>query len=407
MLRLLFVTGSLVHGGAERHTITVMNRLAERGHDCHAVYVKDDASQLMRIDRHRIGSVHCLHAERFLGRRALGDFAAYLARLRPSAIIAANGYALMYASLARRAAGCRAPLVATFHSTAILGLREQIKTLIDRLFFWQAHCTVFVCERQKRYWLRRLLGSRRNMVIHNGVDTGHFRDQGGPEARLALRRAYGFAEDDYVVGIPAVLRPEKNHLQLVDAAALVCAAGIPLRILMIGDGPQRNAVEVRSRTLGVDTRIRITGFVEDVRPCLSICDAVVLCSLSETFSLAALEAMAMGKPVIHSDVGGAAEMVFPERNGYLFTVGSTEELADRLLLLADRHRAARMGGVARGLVEARFSEGTMIDRYEDMLVALCANHPDAAATTPAHAVGRAGGTLGNEVERGADSHENV
>jgi len=78
VLRLMFVTGSLEHGGAEHHAVTLMNRLAERGHECHAVYVKPGGDQLARIRLRGAGTVHCLDAERFFDRRALSNFAAHL-----------------------------------------------------------------------------------------------------------------------------------------------------------------------------------------------------------------------------------------------------------------------------------------------------------------------------------------
>lgn len=377
MLRPMFVTGSLVHGGAERHSITVMNRLADRGHDCHAVYVKNDPSQLSRINRQEGDAVRCLHARRFLDFAAVDDFTRHISRVRPSVIVAANGYALMYASLAQQRSGLPIPIIVTFHTTQLFGIKEHFKMLIDRPFFWRATRAVFVCEMQKRYWLKRGVGSRSNMVIYNGVDTEYFRDRSSPDDRLALRQTAGFSGTDYVVGIPAVLRPEKNHLQLVDAVAELRSRGVPARVLMIGDGPLAGAVEIRRRTLGVEGDVHITGFQQEVRPFLAACDVIVLCSLSETFSLAALEGMAMGKPVVHSNVGGAAEMIFPGCNGYLFPPADTRSLVDRLAMLADRRVSIAMGADARALVEANFSETVMVDRYENALLDVCA-HPAAA-----------------------------
>lgn len=85
MPRVMSVTASLTHGGAEGHAITLVNRLAERGHECHAVYIKSDAGQLDRLHLRDGGSVKCLSAARHLDRRALADFAAHIARIRPSA----------------------------------------------------------------------------------------------------------------------------------------------------------------------------------------------------------------------------------------------------------------------------------------------------------------------------------
>lgn len=369
-LRPLFVTGSLGHGGAERHAITLVNRLAERGHDCHAVYIKSGAGQSDRLRLREGGSVNCLDAVRYFDRRALADFATHIVRIRPSVIVAANSYALMYSWLALRLSRLRVPLVVTYHSTRLLGAKEQLQMLLYRLFFWAADCSVFVCEKQRRHWFRRAVFSRRNEMIYNGVDTEEFSDRSSPDERARLRSALGFSGADYVVGISARLSPEKNHVQLVDAVARLRGMGIPARVLMIGDGDLREVIESRARELNVEHDVAITGHQQDVRPYIAVCDAMVLCSHTEAFSLAAIEAMAMGKPFVHSDVGGAAEMIRPGENGLLFPVGDTGALVDCLAQLADRGQRERMGSNARARMEALFSETTMVDLYEQLLLDL-------------------------------------
>jgi glycosyltransferase involved in cell wall biosynthesis len=173
------------------------------------------------------------------------------------------------------------------------------------------------------------------------VDTEAFRDRWGKEGRRALRASLGFSASDYVIGLSALLRPEKNPLQLVDAVAALRGSGIPARALIIGDGEMRGAIRDRASSLGVAGDIVITGLQQDVRPYVAACDAMVLCSFTEAFSLAAIEAMSLGRPVVHSDVGGAPEMIVPGRNGF-------------------------------------FSERTMVDRYEQLLLAIC------GAATPVH-----------------------
>src|SRR5262245_61610950 len=150
MARLVFVTGSLAPGGAERHAIALMGRLAERGHQCHAVGVKGMAGPGTRLrprgggrPRHA-GPRRSLKARRYLDLRALRDFAAQLSRIDPSAIVAANPYALMYSWLALRLARLRAPLMVTYHSNRLLGTKERLQMMLYRLFFRTAACSVFV-----------------------------------------------------------------------------------------------------------------------------------------------------------------------------------------------------------------------------------------------------------------------
>lgn len=366
-MRPLFITGSLVHGGAERHAITLANRLAERGHECHAVYIQDDASQRERLTLRGPCTVRCLEATRYFDASALARFARHIATLRPTVLVAANAYALMYGALAARAAGLRVPTAVVWHSTKLLSLKEQLQMLAYRPFFWSADCAVFVCERQREYWRRRGVFGRSNEVIYNGVDVEHFQSTCSAEDRRALRAALGFAEGDLVVAMSAVLRPEKNPLQLVEALAMLRGMQVRARGLFIGDGEMRPAIEARARALGLESDIVITGLQQDVRPFLSACDTLVLCSLTEAFSLAAIEAMALARPVVHSDVGGAAEMIRSGRNGFLFPVGDTRALAEKLALCAERELRERLGLRAREIVEAHFSERAMVDRYEQAL----------------------------------------
>jgi glycosyltransferase involved in cell wall biosynthesis len=364
-VKILFLTGSLVHGGAERHTITLANRLAERGHECHAAYVKDDPSQLGRYSG--MASITCLEAGRYLDSAALGRLKALINTVNPTHVVAANAYALLYASLAMRAAASPAPLAVTYHTTLLRNAKEWLQMLYYRPFFWSADWLVYVCEAQARHWRRRQLFARRTEVIYNGVDLAHWT----PRAAQPLRKLLGFADEDLVVGMSAVLRAEKNPVQLVEAVARARSRGIPARALFIGDGPMRPAIEARAGALDIAEHVLITGLQQDVRPLVAACDATVLCSTSvETFSLAALEAMALGRPVVHADIGGAAEMVRNGREGFLFPLGDTPALVERLAALADPALRSRMGAQARASVEARFGESAMVDRYESGLLKL-------------------------------------
>jgi glycosyltransferase involved in cell wall biosynthesis len=375
-MRLLFVTASLTHGGAERHTVTLVNRLAERGHECHLAYIKEDASLLPAL--RGAASVTGLRARRYLDFQALKQLQ-QLAR-RAEAVVAVNQYPLLYASLVRG----RVPLAMTFHSTFLRSTRERLQMLAYRPLFWNADCTVFLCEAQRRHWRRRAVYGRASVVIYNGIDTGHWRAAPAHE-EAAVRRVLGFAPDDYVVGMAAVLRREKNHVELVRAVHELRRRGIPARALMIGDGETRPAVESLARRLGIETHVSIIGLQHDVRPFLGACDVVALPSLTETFSLAALEAMALGRPVVHAEVGGAAEMIRHGHDGLLFPVGDRAALVERLAALAQRDVRRGMGARAREAVETRFSERAMVDRYETTLSELVPRRKDGNLRKPAGA----------------------
>src|SRR6202171_4966690 len=96
-----------------------------------------------------------------------------------------------------------------------------------------------------------------------------------------------------------------------------------------------------------------------------------VCSRTEALSLAAIEAMAMAKPLVHSQVGGATELIEPGRNGLLFPPGDTAALVDCLQRLVDRSTQLMMGRAARVKAEVAFSEKLMVDGYEQLLLEVC------------------------------------
>ena len=133
---------------------------------------------------------------------------------------------------------------------------------------------------------------------------------------------------------------------------------------LIGDGPLRAQLERDIDALGLRDRVRISGFVQDVRPLVAACDAMAITSTTETFSMAALEAMALGKPMLMTDVGGAGEQVCHGHSGLLVPVGDVEAVADGLAQWLDPARRMAMGRRAQAAVRASFDLDTMVRGFE-------------------------------------------
>jgi glycosyltransferase involved in cell wall biosynthesis len=147
-------------------------------------------------------------------------------------------------------------------------------------------------------------------------------------------------------------------------------ARVDAHLVIAGDGPLHNYLARRAVELEVADRVSFVGELDDVRPVLTALDVFVLPSIAvESFSNAALEAMAIGRPVILSDVGGAREMIDDGVEGY---VVSRTELAARLpaliaALYADRRKRQAMGQAARRRAETRFSVAAMADAYRELI----------------------------------------
>ncbi|HVQ45972.1 MAG TPA: glycosyltransferase, partial [Gemmatimonadales bacterium] len=141
---------------------------------------------------------------------------------------------------------------------------------------------------------------------------------------------------------------------------------MPATLIMIGDGPERMDAENEARELGVDTDVRFLGRLDSVASLLQGSDLFVLPSQTESFGLAALEAMACGSPVVASRAGGLPEVIDDGLNGILEPVGSVEAMGRRaveLLRDAERHEAMRQAALAKA---EQFSADRIVPMYESL-----------------------------------------
>jgi glycosyltransferase involved in cell wall biosynthesis len=370
----MLLVSDLGFGGAERQTVQLAHLLADR-FEVVLGYLKADnltvraqSPTAARIRRDRLKAVVCLDVRRRIDGPAVRKLAQTIETHDVQAVLCANTFPLLYAQLAR--CRLRRPLrvVEVYHTTLIESRAARLKLLSFRPLFWLSSQLVFVSEAQRRHCLRRALWARRVSVIHNGVDVGHFSPAALPPSTPGR---YGFGAEDRVVGLCAVFRPEKAHGDLLEAVAALKARGAGWKALLIGDGPTRPAVEATIARCGLEDDVRITGYLDDVRAAVMACDVIALVSTSiETLSIAALEAMALGKPMLMSAIGGAAELVEPGVNGYLFPAGDVNALAQCLQAMADRSLCTRMGRAARQRVERLFSEDAMRARYVELIEGL-------------------------------------
>lgn len=194
-------------------------------------------------------------------------------------------------------------------------------------------------------------------VIHNGVDPGPF--GGPPDARLRTTLT-GDRHRPLVLTL-ARLAPQKGLDTLLAAARLVPEAVFAVA----GDGPERGALEAQAATLGLADRMRFLDHRRDVAALLDACDVFALPSLFEGLPLAVLEAMAAGKPVVASNIGGTDEAVLDGVTGLLVPPSDARALARAIReVLGDPSLARRLGAAGRSRVHAEFSARRMVSAVE-------------------------------------------
>jgi glycosyltransferase involved in cell wall biosynthesis len=185
-------------------------------------------------------------------------------------------------------------------------------------------------------------------------------------ARARARTLLGVGEEELVIGCIARLAAEKDHDTLLQAFALLSRRVPKARLVLIGTGPLERAIRERCGSLGLGDRVRLLGARNDVGELLSGLDVVALTSVREGLPLSLLEAMAHGRAVLATQVGGIVELL-AEGAGRLVAPGDVHACADELENLArDPALRAALGARAHARVAARYSEARMISAYVEL-----------------------------------------
>ena len=233
--------------------------------------------------------------------------------------------------------------------------------VLDRWLARRTTHLVAVSQQVKAFYEAHGVGRGRWRVVYNGIDSSLAR----PRGRRAAYQALGIGTTEPVVGWIGRLVPAKAPEVFLDAVARAAKTLPALKVLVVGDGPSRAAVEAHARRRGLEQSIRFTGVRQDVPELLAGMDALVFSSEREGLSMAMLEAMTSGVPVVATRVGGTPELIEDGVSGLLVEPGRPEELAGRLLeLLQDRTRAEQIRQAARARVEREFSLRAMVEAHE-------------------------------------------
>jgi glycosyltransferase involved in cell wall biosynthesis len=360
----LFLLNSLSSGGAERQVLSLLNRLDTQAFSLSLAYLKPQTQLLAALRTERLDAVLSLDVKHKLDLAAVRAIVKFIDAHKVKVIVSTNPYPVLYSVLAARRAAQRPRQVEVFHSTTLHSRKEKLQMALYSRLFRGLDLLVYVSRLQRDYWSARGLRAHRATVIHNGIDPDYYSDQFTAVQKQSLRARFGILESDYVVGICAALRPEKAHGDYLLAISRLRVAGLPAKGLIIGDGPERGAIETRILQLGLAAHVSVTGFQADVRLYIAACDVMTLTSHSvETFSLAALESMAIGKPMVMTQIGGAAEQVTHGTTGYLFAPEDIDSLTGFLSQLASAELRLPMGAAAALSVRAQFTEQRMLNSF--------------------------------------------
>ncbi|MBI5070614.1 MAG: glycosyltransferase family 4 protein [Deltaproteobacteria bacterium] len=252
-------------------------------------------------------------AERLRTPLLLARIARFLRARRVEVVHTHNLAPLLYGGLAARLLGPWRPAVAYSEHNQVYRAGGRALRRFGR-YLRLADEVVAVSHDLRKTLVEKLQVARTVRVLHNGIDPGAFV---GADAE-AVERELGRREGEFLVGTAVVLSEQKGIRYLLEAARLVREADPSIRFVVAGDGPLRGELEAQARDMGLGDGVRFLGYRRDVPQLIAALDAYVLPSLWEGLPLALLEALAGGKPILATTVGGNPEVVTDRENGLLF-----------------------------------------------------------------------------------------
>lgn len=357
-MKVLLTSPSMQVGGAERVMTLLAAELVQRGHRVAVVAPPGPRDDDLTDVAHTRIPLHDRGRSPVASSRAVLELAGAIRRVKPDVVHAQNVKSGAVAALAARLGQpLRRPRVlATFHGVLPAEYRSAA-----RLLRLTDHVACVSADVRGRAVTSGLPADHATVVRNAVVAPEPFSDE--RRAELDAELGLGDAPLGLMIGR---LVPQKNHDRFIRAATVVAGQLPEARFLVLGDGPLRSEIEAKVAAAGLGERVRLIGVRPDARDLLARSDALVFSSDWEGLSIAALEALAAGVPVVSTDVEGMRELL---QGG----AGVTAPLDDGTALgeaiagvLSHPERRREMGEAGRRLVAQEFSPARMTDAYESL-----------------------------------------
>jgi glycosyltransferase involved in cell wall biosynthesis len=372
--RVLQLVGSFHNGGSERQAIELTRLLKDEGSvDVSIAVLNNEGSLRAEVERLDLGEIPEFPLTSFFRpsfvrqTRALAD---HLRREKIDVIHTHDFYTNVIGMAAAASAGTFAR-VASKRETE--GVRTKGQDRVERLAFGGSSKIVVNSAAVHEHLTSRGLKESRLELIHNGVDVVAF--DAAKSRADKVRREFDLPEDAKLVTVVANLRHDvKNIPMFLRAADRVSQRISDTRFVVAGEGEMKVDMEAMAVEMGIEQFVYFVGRCDDVPALLAASSVCVLPSKAEGFSNSVLEYMAAGKPVVVTDVGGAAEAVVEGETGYLVASNDDEAMAERLVgLLRDDEKAAKFGAAARERAGAAFSTERQLEKTLDLYKRLLAD----------------------------------
>lgn len=354
-ISVLQIIPNLGAGGAEQSCIDIVAGLKARG----------DRAIVVTSDGHRVGEVDVLGGERYERNVASKNpavivnnalwLAQFIRSQRVDIIHARSRAPAWSAWLASRITGCR--FVTTFH--AAYQFSNPFKQAYNSVMAKADHVIAVSQELAQHVADHYGVAHNRLTVIYRGIDVDRFNPAViDPAKQVAMRQQWQASEDERIILFPARLSPIKGHKLIIDALSPITAALDKVKLVIIGDDQGRSSYLRELETMivakGLQDKVKLVPHCADMPTAYSLATLVVVPSLvPEGFGRVPVEAMAMGVPVIASNLGAIKETVLDGETGWLLPVDDPEPWSKQILQALDLPDAQRRDMATKGMKRTR------------------------------------------------------
>ncbi len=352
-------------GGAEKHVIHLASALQQRGYPTRIVTIFQEGPLKDHVLRENIPFT-CLHVKSGWNLATVWKIFQWLRANRTDILHTYLFGFHFYAGLPARL--LKVPVILSSRRE-IAQWKKRRHWLVENFGNYFAD-RIVCCSRAVQSWTleRENVRPEQVLTIYNGVDLNDFNPQSDG---LRVRQEFGIPEGAFLVGTVANFSHEKGYPYLLDAISVVLEKNPSVWFLLAGAGPLQPEMKARAAVIPRSRQIIFAGSRSDIPEILSALDVFTLASIIEGFPNVVLEAMAMAKPVVATEVGGIPELIETGEDGILVKPRASGPLAEAILqLLADRGLAGRLGNHAGEKIRRDFMLTKMLDQYEALYLSL-------------------------------------
>jgi len=262
------------------------------------------------------------------------------------------------------------PHIATCHGFISNDRNVIVYNILDRFALRFSNRIIAVSNSIRYDLIRNGIKESRTIVIQNAIEP-KFSDNSLENKRQELRAILRIQPGEFVVGYVGRLSAEKGLKHLIEATSMSKGDGLPIRLLIIGDGPQTNELKSLVNRKGAQNNVTFAGFQSDIEKWMPALDIFVLPSLTEGTPMALLEAMSFGIPAIASAVGGIPQVIDSGENGILVQPGNREEIKNAVhILYTDESLRNRISQNAQRYIKSKHNIKDWTRKIEGEYLAL-------------------------------------